>query len=628
VGPEEGRRRVARTLAVVQGHPKLIMLAEGQAVDPEALVAHLGRAEQEWAGERGKLEAFFAHGESMLEADDFLKALTNWTRSLSAALPEAARTLFHFLCALEEGDRQSGIVEANWADLWQRLGYPGEAFDLGAALAALTAAGLIEFQPLEGDLVQFALHPGVAEAGRAEADGPFKAAADAELAAFWTTTFWRGIDEVERGGGRLVVQAALRGAPYLMRQGHWAEANTLLEQAVMAHDPSPGTVAAVLPLMRRNAEATKGTKWELPCLGALVSALSVAAPQPELESMMREVIRRAEALGDFRLASGGLGNLVTMLFHAGKFNELISLVEKEKEYIRLAGMGPWTQLQAEMRRLRALNALGRYNEVLSAVKELWQQQRLLPERSDQKESAAPWNIREHILNEGHTAAIGLQEWELSLALNAEMMAIKKAIGAPRREVARVRFNDYSGLLRLGRYQEVRQLLLDCRVIFEEENDIELLGKVFTALSTVEETGGHHQQAVSFEQTALRYKYLFGDPEGCAISHFNLANRLMVSGPPQVALAHRLAAIIIAFQTGSGRLQSRLDTLAFHLSHNMPDPPPLPASFDELCRTVEAVEGVRFRELFERLPKHAPTGEAALAEVLRLVQRESASATDA
>jgi hypothetical protein len=38
--------------------------------------------------------------------------------------------------------------------------------------------------------------------------------------------------------------------------------------------------------------------------------------------------------------------------------------------------------------------------------------------------------------------------------------------------------------------------------------------------------------------------------------------------------------------------------------------------------VERVEGGRFRALVKRLPRSAPTGEAALAEVIRLVQEQT------
>jgi hypothetical protein len=150
VGFERGRELVARTLAAVQGHPKLIELAEGQASDPEALARQLEKAEAEWAGGEGELAAFFEAGESQFKAEDFLKVLAGWSRDISDTLPHAARTLFHFLCALEEEDRRSLVLEANWADLWRRLERPGEAPDLAATFAPLLAAGLVEARPVEG----------------------------------------------------------------------------------------------------------------------------------------------------------------------------------------------------------------------------------------------------------------------------------------------------------------------------------------------------------------------------------------------------------------------------------------------------------------------------------------------
>ncbi len=50
-------------------------------------------------------------------------------------------------------------------------------------------------------------------------------------------------------------------------------------------------------------------------------------------------------------------------------------------------------------------------------------------------------------------------------------------------------------------------------------------------------------------------------------------------------------------------------------------PPLPADFATLCEIVEQVEGVRFRDLFERLPKdQADRGDAALQQVLALARQ--------
>ena len=90
-------------------------------------------------------------------------------------------------------------------------------------------------------------------------------------------------------------------------------------------------------------------------------------------------------------------------------------------------------------------------------------------------------------------------------------------------LASTRFNDYSPLLRLKRYDEAGKLLVACREVFERERSIEMLGMVFGALADLVDKLGHVDQAISFEETALRYKYLWGEPEAISISHHNLAN---------------------------------------------------------------------------------------------------------
>jgi hypothetical protein len=69
------------------------------------------------------------------------------------------------------------------------------------------------------------------------------------------------------------------------------------------------------------------------------------------------------------------------------------------------------------------------------------------------------------------------------------------------------------------------------------------------------------------------------------------------------------------------LTGTLQALSQHLASFSPDPPPLPGNFDELSEIVERVEGVRFRELFSRLPtENASTGDEALQKVLELASR--------
>ncbi|MGH8886378.1 MAG: hypothetical protein ACRDYX_14615, partial [Egibacteraceae bacterium] len=115
----------------------------------------------------------------------------------------------------------------------------------------------------------------------------------------------------------------------------------------------------------------------------------------------------------------------------------------------------------------------------------------------------------------------------------------------------------------------------------------------------------------------------GDPDGVAISHFNLATYLQRGGQDAaVAVAHRLASAVIELQTGSGRLPRIIRALVQDLAGFDGDPP---GSFAELCRLVDQTGGVHLAQLVDRLPTQAPDGEKALAEVLRLARQPPAQA---
>jgi hypothetical protein len=443
---------------------------------------------------------------------------------------------------------------------------------------------------------------------------------DAELAAYWWAVIRHGLEQETRGGGPLVIRAGRGAAPYLMRQQRWQEASTLLEQ-VLIRDDSSATVAAVLPLVRRLAEVTRGTERELIDAGMLARALLQAGCWPEAEVMLRTILDRAVERGAFRLASSIVGNLIDLLRDTGRAGQALDMADHKEDYTRRVGLGPWTQLGDEVRRLQLLARLGRHDEVLSRVEELRPQMATLPESGDQEEEVNPWNVREVILDTGRSAALRSERWEQGLALIDEITDITKARGAPALELARTRFNAYGPLLRLKRFSEARALLADCRETFATEGGLTERGAIFAAMAELEGKLDHLDRAIAHGQTALRYRYLSGDPRGCAISHFNLANDLARGGGPRKsALANRLACAVIEMQTGDGGLPATIRALAHDLSSFAPDPPPVPSSFVELCRIVEQVEGVRLAELFARLPAtRAATGDEALRQVLELAR---------
>jgi hypothetical protein len=106
------RDRVRRVLHVVQGHPKLMELADAAAADRARLDAQLAAAEDAAAGLG--LDAFFRDGDSTLDPSEFLTALTGWTVGALDVVTPAARLMAQFIACLEDGDRRSDRTQVRY----------------------------------------------------------------------------------------------------------------------------------------------------------------------------------------------------------------------------------------------------------------------------------------------------------------------------------------------------------------------------------------------------------------------------------------------------------------------------------------------------------------------------------
>ncbi len=239
---EAGRGLLQQTLRVVQGHPKLLELADGLAADRPALAARVAAAANELADRADVLDAFFAvgvtrEGETQQQDADFVRALQGWTAGVASALTPTAGLLFAFLCRLEPDDRRQDILEANWKDFLTRLG-DGHAVaaaalaepeqGLPAALAGLEASGLVglERPPIDPEQIEklkamltdhaeldsldpaalqalldadaarattYTIHPSVAETERAAVDPAVLEAADVELGNYHIAMYQQGL---------------------------------------------------------------------------------------------------------------------------------------------------------------------------------------------------------------------------------------------------------------------------------------------------------------------------------------------------------------------------------------------------------------------------------------------------
>lgn len=166
IEPETARQLARGVLAITQGHPKLLELADGQAADPERLTNLVESGDQAWREQGGLPDGLFATGETTADPGDYLHVLAAWTRAVTDTLTPGERDLFWFLCCLEEPDRELSVLEANWGGVWSRLGRDGRPADLHHALAIVTARGLTAHG--EGTR-SCTVHPGVAATGRVHA---------------------------------------------------------------------------------------------------------------------------------------------------------------------------------------------------------------------------------------------------------------------------------------------------------------------------------------------------------------------------------------------------------------------------------------------------------------------------
>jgi hypothetical protein len=333
----DSRDLAARTLALVQGHPKLIELANGLATTPAVLAERLKEADNTWLAHGTKLDPFLHGAEPAATDDDYLAVLAGWTRATVAALPADSATLFHVLCCLEEGDRIRPVVEDNWANLWQRLGCQGSAPELDTALAPLVDQALVVV-----DSIRYLIHPGLAETTRTAAGLHTTDLIDTVLAEYWLDVlFYSQSREQVQHLGRAVRHAARAAAPYLVRQHRWTELTAAAEMALQRSN-STATTAAFLPMLTAAAEATRDTEVVL-VIGSAYARAFARIDADQAEIVLRHLLASAVAQHRFSYASIIVADMIPLLSKSGRLDEAITLIDTAADYTDRAGVGRrWT----------------------------------------------------------------------------------------------------------------------------------------------------------------------------------------------------------------------------------------------------------------------------------------------
>jgi len=659
IGQDAGRALAARVLAMAQGHPRLLELADGQADSEPALRDFLAKAEREWDVVGGVPEGFLSGGESAAGAADFTRVLDGWTRSVAAELPPEAATFFGFLCALEEQHRFRGLITMVWPLLWRHLrerdpvweqlwkdlvaglpdgdgdGDPAEpdggpaagqprfedmvaaAPDPDRLLAELAARGLADVRRPPGlSDVAVQIHPQVATAAGRDADPALRAAVDRELAFFWvlaSASAGPGESRVPGDRERFAWQEAL---PYLIRMRAWDYALALLGQ-VVSEDQSNTTTLALLPTLGQLSEAVIGADGPGSPRARQAETL-LARVRDRVEPEAGSLTGQFDALlaaGDAGEARILLGRLVQAHLEAGRPGEAERLAGTARDLTRRAGYGPWTSADDHRIELLALMARGRYGEVLGGVRELLDRVAGLPDPGPWPEAVASWAVRENALQLGAKAANEQRRWQQALDLLTELADAKRRRGAPDKHIALTTFNMFGPLLDLGRLDEAEAVLNYCAEVYERDGDALRLGRVHQMRGVLANRRDEAGPALELAREALAAAYRHGGgPEDAAGGHQNLANQLLMAADPAGSVRHQLAAALIDSLTRSARGASTVDFLAVALAQ-LPAGAAPPADVAALCAAVNQVPGVRLDQLLAGLASRRQA-ERALGKVLR------------
>ncbi len=227
-------------------------------------------------------------------------------------------------------------------------------------------------------------------------------------------------------------------------------------------------------------------------------------------------------------------------------------------------------------------------------------------------------LREGLYVIGAQAAQFTEDWQYALDLNESALNSMNARKASSYNVVNIQYNDYFPLIRLGRLSEAEQLLMTCQQVYEENNDLPSLGKVFTARASIEDERGNLADALAFQRAALRYSYQLDTPYNIAIGHANLADYLAKShSDPLGHRAHRLAAALIHYLGNSHRhVSASCQALAHEISQGPNSH--LPKSLEKVISVAEQTEGVRLGELLARLNPDVVGVTAVLYQILAIV----------
>jgi tetratricopeptide (TPR) repeat protein len=317
--------------------------------------------------------------------------------------------------------------------------------------------------------------------------------------------------------------------------------------------------------------------------------LSRSDPQAAVPIFL-DMVQTGSETKRFDIASVAAAECAKIYLDHGDLDDALTLTHALKGFTELAWYGPWTQVADECLELSILNRMGEHGEAASRAVKLVDLVDKLDDDSGAPERVTPVSIRNVVLSTALPAVTSFGDWQIALDLCERIDDNLLRRGASEHERARLRLNRASVLLRLGRAEEAEEVLRQCQAVFEDTEDIVLLGEVFRQRAEVRNALGRPDDALTMAQAALRYSYQSPNPSALADGHDAVARYLAANGhPAHACLAHRTAAIVlraaVAHAEGGNTIVDLSDLLKY-------GPDLIPRTLRDLVETVQQMPGVQ------------------------------------
>lgn len=545
---------------------------------------------------------------------------------MTSRLSPEAQVYLRFLCAIEEGDREFGAIQLIaglvWPEVWQRVAEPGRptASPHESLLEEVAGFALAAVDRRSGGAeVGIRVHPLIASTLVASSPPGFQAAVDVEMALMWRRLLAMNTGGDQGGQGREATRSAVHAAesalPYLIRLADWDSALSVIQEA-FTRDASPPTVAQLLPTARHLVDVVSD-EWKNYVARRIWTRLLQYADPTKGLAEGRRLFADLQAAQRHDLVRVVASDLVNAYLLAGQFADAEEISANLREYSRQSGASLGDRFNAEKSQVLVLVGQGRYEDVLRELDRVLAMADELDAIGDASGEGDLSASREVLWSAGYQSAMGLDRSEQALEYLGKVAESQNRRNVPEHLSARTRFNMYGPLIQLGRLNEAADVLTRCREHFENHGDLPRVGKVLSALATVEHERGHDDVALSLERDALRLKYISSaSVTDIAIGHHGYGN--YIPNLPHLTFAHHLAAALLFSLSGSGHLKTSFQALTEDLTDH-PDAAEAFATPAEMVHEVDQVDGVRLGQLLDSLSPDTSAQQRALDSILATVR---------